>query len=356
MSDTATDQGDQAPQELNFISGGESPEEAMEGLFEALGSEEEFAEEPEEGEQSGEEVEGDDLVSEEDEEFEEAEADEDFEETEDESDEDGDEAEGERLELSDDAVIEGVPLPGGETTEVTLAELKAGYSRTQDYTQKRQRDAAEHAEAMQDLGEVRSQYKAHLDAFKSMLQEAAPEKPSEELRQKNPGEWSAQMAEYQAYQDRISAIGTAEEAIDAETQQEQLQAQQDYVAEQWDIVLNEIPSWKDPDTRQKELGELKQHAMARGFSEQEIASLADARLLLMLRENMRLQRQRSEAEETVDKKKGKAKKRLGPGGRKRGGKRTKSKKRQQAADQRLQETGSLKDAARSIELLLGDED
>jgi len=355
MSDTATDQADQLPSGMH-IPEGESPEEAAAGLFEALGSEEEF-EEPEESEQSSGEVEGDDAVSEEEEEFEEAgEADEDDETFEDESDEDGDEADGDAPELSDELVVEGVPLPGGETTEVTLAELKAGYSRTQDYTQKRQRDAAEHAEAMTELGEVREQYKAHLDAFKSMLSEAAPEKPSEELRQKNPGEWSAQMAEFQEYQDRISAIGTAEQAIDAEVQQEQLQAQQDYLAEQWNILLSEVPSWKDESTRNQEMGELRKHALSRGFSEQEVDSLADARLLLMLRENLKLQKQREGAQETVEKKKGKAEKRLNPGGRTRKGKRTKSKKRQKAADQRLQETGSIKDAAASIELLLGDED
>lgn len=356
MSETATETADQLPGGM-YIPEGESPDEAAEGLFEALGSDPEF-EEPDEGEQSTDESDEElEDVGSEDEDFEEADEADEEDEFEDESDEDGDEADGDAPELSDDTVIEGVPLPGGETTEVTLAELKAGYSRTQDYTQKRQRDAAEHAEAMSELSEVRGQYKTHLEKLQELMSSAGPEKPSEALRKSNPGEWSAQMAEWQAYQDTLAKIGTAREGVEAEISQEQLQARQDYLAQQWETVLNEIPSWQDEATRTREMAELRQYAIEeRGFTAEEADSLADARLLLMLKENYDLRQQRDSAQKTVEKKKGKAKDRLGPGSRKRGGKRQKSRKRQQSADERLQTTGSIKDAAASIELLLGDDD
>jgi hypothetical protein len=336
---------------------GESPEEAMEGLYEALGSddEEEFEDPESEDSPTGDdedEESDDDAGSEESDEDEESE-----DEDEDESEDDGDDAEEDGEELSDDIVVKGVPLPGGETTEVTLKELKAGYSRQADYTRKTQKLAAEHGEVMAETREVRDQYKAKLGQVEEILSRMGPQKPDPALRQENPGEYAAQLAEHQAFQDSLAAISSATGAVTEEEQVEFLQAQQAHVEREWSKLVQAVPEWADQATATQELTALRQFAIeSYGFTPEEIDSVADSRLLLMLRQNHALKQQQTEVEKKVETKKAKAKERLKPGGRKTTSTKSRRLKALRAADKRAQSTGRVQDAADAILLALGDDD
>lgn len=341
--------------------GGQSASEAAEGLFEVLGSEgEEFYEEPQDDgsptDDDSEDIGEDDgsAPDEDDDDLDGEDDDEEF--ADDESDDDGDEGEGSE-ELSDDTLISGVPLPGGETTEVTLEELKLGYSRQQDYTRKRQAAAEEHSNAMAETRETRDQYRDRLTKVNAILDQMGPAVPTQELRLTNPGEYAAQLAEHQAYQDAISMVSGATEEISAQEQQELLQAQQAHVMQEWEKMTAALPAWTDQAVATKELTELRQYAIdTHGFTPQEIDSVTDSRLLLLLKSDFDLKQGTTAAAESVESKKAKAKRRLGPGGRKtRGSKKSRQRKAQSAADQRAAATGNVRDAARAIELALGDD-
>ena len=341
---------------------GESVDEATQGLFDALGSDEEFAEETEDDSSpTGDKPEGEDSGSEESEddgdEDSEEDLDDDGDDDEDESDEDGDEGEGSEQELSGDTIIKGVPLPGGETTEVTLDELKLGYSRTQDYTRKRQRDAEEHGNAMAEVREVRDQYKDTLSQVSDVLTRLGPQKPDAALRAENPGEYAAQMADYQAFQDSLASVSSETGAISEEEQREIQQAQQAHVQQEWEKLTAAVPAWQDQAVATQELTKLRQFAIEEfGFSAQEIDSVTDSRLLLMLKKSHDLQSQTSEAAAAVESKKAKAKERLAPGGRKtKASAKSRKRKAQRNADKRATTTGNVMDAARAIELALGDD-
>jgi hypothetical protein len=339
--------------------GGESPEEAEQGLFEALGSDEEFEETQDESkptskkakkadesgaEEEAEESEDDDTVEVED-----------VEETETESE--GESADGDDAD-QDEADLFEVTLPGGEKKKVTRDELVAGYSRTEDYTRKRQRDADEHRTAMAEVREIRSQYADRLGKLKETLESMGPKKPDSELRKSNPGEYAAQMADYQAFQDGLTRVGGARTAISEEEQKEQVEAFQAHVEQEWTKVVAAVPEWQKPEVATKALAELKTFAMSEyGFTEGEIDSLADARLLLMLRENHSSRQKRQQAKAKVDEHRAEASKRLEPGTR--NPKPTAGKRKaaaQKAADERALQTGNVHDAARAIEMLLGDDD
>jgi hypothetical protein len=279
---------------------------------------------------------------------------EDFEDEEPEDEEPEDDAEDDEESEEDDGegLIE-VTLPGGEKAQVPLDELKAGYSRTADYTRKRQRDAAEHASAMESLRGVREQYDAKLEKLNEVLESTGPQKPDADLRRKNPGEYAAQRAEYEEFQQQLQAVGTERGTIDEARQQELLEMRSGIVEQERATLFEKVPEWgASAETAAKELGELAQFAISEyGFSQEQLDSVVDHRLLLMLRENKLARDRTSTAKKTLEGKKKKAR-RLGPGSRntppRRGKKRTQNMARESGPR-------TLRDHARQLESELGDD-
>lgn len=329
---------------------GTSQAEAAEALFDLLGSEEEFSEEPAEeqdaapedlGADDSDEDLGDDLDSED--------FDAEDEEQRDESDEDGESDE------SEDEGLYEVTLPGGETAEVTLEELRAGYSRTQDYTRKRQRDAAEHAQLMDSTKELRDDYVERLAVLESTLRDIGPQRPSDELRASNPGEYAAQMADWQMYEQTLAAIGKERNGVGEQVSAEQAEEQQKYLQQEWNKIVDAVPAWADQTVAAQELGDIRSFAMeSYGFSEDDLNAVSDARVVLMLKENMELRRGTEEARKTVQAKKAK-KGRLRPGAQQNRSPNKSRRKAVEAASERASKSGSVRDAAAAISLLL-DED
>ena len=247
-----------------------------------------------------------------------------------------------------------VTLPGGEKKKVDLNELLSGYSRTEDYTRKRQADAEEHRTAMAEVGEVRSKYDAHLAKLQQVLTEMGPPAPDARLRQTNPGEYAAQLAEYNAYQAELATVGQARDTVAKELSAEEQDRLNRHMASEWQSLLSAVPTWSDQEVRTKELAALMQHGINElGFTKQELESTTDHRLILLLRENYELKQQRKKGKDVVEEKKAKAGKRLKPGNPQRRSARTrKGRQRQEALDARAQQTGSVTDVARAIEHLL----
>lgn len=328
---------------------GQTQQEVAEGLFDALGSDDlepEFA--LDETEEADGIDESDTEVEDDGESDEENEAEEDLGDySEDESDDEQDE------EAETEADLIEVTLPGGEKTKVTREEAAAGYSRTEDYTRKRQADVQEHTAVMLEANGLRDKFAAGLEKMDAMLRENGPSKPGPELRVSNPGEYAAQLAEYGAHEESLKQVADTRAGIQAEQAQEQSAIYNEHVSAQWQKVVEAVPEWQDEKVSSGALKELRTFAIAEhGFSEQEIDSLADARVLLMLKENHDLRSTRDSTAKKVTKRKAKSA-RLNPGGSNpKGATKRSAKKTRQAADQRAATSGSVKDAAAAIELLL----
>lgn len=348
---------------------GDSIEDATQGLFDALAEDEDFAEEtestsgPEGDRKPAEEPKRKEAEAESEDEDDDADttdnaSEDEAEESEDETDEDESEEDGDEGEADDADLIE-VTLPGGEKIKVTREEAAAGYSRTQDYTRKRQADAEEHRQAMTEVREIRSQYAERLEKLQEVLEGLGPKKPDDALRKTNPGEWAAQMGEYQAFQESLGKISTSREVISEEERAEQMEGLKAAVQAEWEKMVTFVPEWKDEAKANEDLLSLRNFAMeSYGFNEQEIDGLVDHRLLRMLRDVHALQTKRESAKDEVEKKKAKAKAKLEPGSsdptRKSASKTKKAAIKQ--ANERAAQSGSVTDAAKAIELILSDED
>lgn len=178
----------------------------------------------------------------------------------------------------------------GEEVEVSEDELVRGYSRTADYTRKTQQLAEQRKQLEAELAPLRAErqrYAASLDQLDAALQAQAPQEPDwETLRNEDPAEFAATWALWQQYQ-------TRQQAVRAERERVQQQVAADHVAQlraQVDAergkLLEALPAWKDSAVAKKERDELVAYAKASGYTDEELASVYDHRVLLVLRKAM----------------------------------------------------------------------
>ena len=207
-------------------------------------------------------------------------------------DEENDNEEVIEQELPDDLTIR-VKLDGAET-EVTLDELRKGYSRYSDYTRKTQALAEErksfHGEA-EAIRMERAQYAELLPVLKSQLEMQSQAEPDwDNLYDEDPIEaarlerhWNKSRQEQAA---KLQAINTEQQRIAEEMSKEQQRALADIVQSERAKLTDVIPEWKDEGTMQSEAKELREWAINNGFSERDLSALVQATHVSILRKAM----------------------------------------------------------------------
>lgn len=283
----------------------------------------------------------------------------------DESDEDGDEDESDdHRELPEDTVV--FLNDAGEP--VTAKEAKLGYLRQSDYTRKTQEAARETGRAVEAremaIGEVQKVTEA-LEDVEVVLQQMAGDPPDPRLRASNPGEYAAQVADWQGRQQVIQAIRDrrAKEAQKVELMRRD-QAR-DIMAREQRKLAEKLPEWRDPQVQQKELDQIANHfTQEYEYTPEELAQVQDHRALIIMRKAMLYDQLQAKGERTLkDPPKADNRKttpRPKPKGKRapraKDGRFTKSRQKSlQEASARLSETGNVNDAARAIEAFLGDD-
>ena len=195
-------------------------------------------------------------------------------------------------ELPDDLVIK--VKDDGKELEVTLDELRKGYSRYSDYTRKTQALAEErksfHSEA-EAIRMERAQYAELLPVLKSQLEVQSEAEPDwDNLYNEDPIEaarlerhWNKSRQERAA---KLQAINTEQQRIAEEMTKEQQRALADIVQSERAKLTDVIPEWKDESTMQSEAKELREWAINNGFSERDLSALVQATHVSILRKAM----------------------------------------------------------------------
>lgn len=310
--------------------------------------EEEDADGEEESEDAEEESDEDDEESE-------AESEED-----DDSDEEGDEDDGKRRsdKSLDDATKVKVTVNGQEQ-EVSLSELRAGYSRTQDYTQKTQQVAQQRRqlqEAEDQTEQVRQGWLQHLqqleDAAKARRQ-LYSQAELQRLKQEDTYAYGQALEQQRELDDQLGKIQRAREATQQESQQQTQRQRQRALQAEFEQLQSKLPEWQDPETRSQELETINKYAKDLGFGDQEIGGIADHRLYIVLRDAARYRASQQRAAETktkvtAAKKQAKVKSgNLKPGKAQTPSSRSTARSKQK--QQRFHKTGDVRDAASWIE-------
>lgn len=238
----------------------------------------------------------------------------------------------------------------GKEVAVTLEELQNGYSRTQDYTRKTQQIAEVRKQVEQETQAVRAerqQYAQLLGALQAQLQATEPQVDLDRLYHEDPIEWVRQKEVMRERQEKAIAIQAEQQRLAQLSQYEQQRAMEEQLSSQKDALLAALPEWRDPKKAKAEKALVVESAKAAGFSEEDLKSVYDHRLVLLLRKAGlydQMMSKRQGIKPVVNNGPRPAK----PGAAGRVSTTTESTR----AKQRLAKTGRVDDAASAIELLL----
>ncbi len=238
----------------------------------------------------------------------------------------------------------------GKEVSVTLDELQKGYSRTQDYTRKTQQIAEVRKQVEQETHAVRAereQYAQLLGALQAQLQSSEPQVDLERLYHEDPIEWVRQKEVMRERQEKLGAIQSEQQRLAQVSQYEQQRAMEAQLASQQEALLAALPDWKDPKKAKAEKALVIESAKAAGFTDEDLQSVYDHRLVLLLRKAALF-------DQMVSKRQGiKPVVNNGPRTAKPGAAgRVSTTTEGVRAKQRLAKTGRIDDAASAIELLL----
>ena len=238
----------------------------------------------------------------------------------------------------------------GKKVSVTLQELQDGYSRTQDYTRKVQKVVDERKHIEQEAATIRAerqQYAQLLGALQAQLQAAEPQVDLERLYHEDPIEWVRQKEVLRERQDKAYAIQAEQQRLSQLSLQEQQRAMEAHLENQRDALLAALPEWRDPKKAKADKALVMESAKSVGFTDDDLKSVYDHRLVLLLRKAAmydQMVSKRQDIKPVVNNGPRPAK----PGAAGRVSTTTESTR----AKQRLAKTGRVDDAASAIELLL----
>lgn len=215
----------------------------------------------------------------------------------------------ENVVLDEEGNLQGLVVKvDGVTSTVSVKDLIAGFQTNKHYTQKSQALAEERRDFERVRGEVAQSYTEKLGAvekltgflYDSMTKEFQ-QINWEKLRSENPGEYAAAVADYQTRDAQFKQILNAVQAENATLVQQQQNEQganyQKHLADQYEKVLLNNPSWRDVKKMQSDLMEMGSEASdLYGISGDEFQYLNDARHIEILKDALAFRKGKTVAE------------------------------------------------------------
>ena len=337
------------------IAAEESIDAAHNAILGLLGSEEEEPkneeEQPTEEDASTEEPdESLDEVSEDEDEDSEEESDED----EEESEESEEEEEGE-----EEPEVYIVKVDGADI-EVSLDELVSGYSRQSDYTKKTQELSEQRKqlnayaqEAQAQIEQTQMFRQQYVDAASMAIQNQYSQLQSlentdwERLKLEDREEYLTKRDDYREIQSNIQREQQNVQQAMQQQGHENSQLMQQMLADEHAKMVEVIPQWADPRIKEEIAGGLRDFALSKGFTAEEVSQLADHRSVLILLQAKAFEEMQSKTQ-NIKAKKTKNKPKLAKAG-KGTDKKESSGRQRKAQMKRLQGSGRIDDASALLE-------
>lgn len=217
--------------------------------------------------------------------------------------------EDENVVLDEEGNLQGLVVKvDGVTSTVSVKDLIAGYQTNKHYTQKSQALAEERRDFERVRGEVAQSYTEKLGAVEKLtgfLYDSMTKEFQninwEKLRAENPGEYAAAVADYQTrdaqFKQILDAVHAENATLAQQHQQEQGVNYQKHLAEQYEKVLLNNPSWRDVKKMQSDLMEMGSEASdLYGISSNEFQYLNDARHIEILKDALAFRKGKTIAE------------------------------------------------------------
>lgn len=179
----------------------------------------------------------------------------------------------------------------GKPETVPVKELRSGYLRTKDYTQKTQA-VAEQRRALEGeratVQQLAARYSQGLDQMMAALSAQAPQQPDPALYASNPTEFAYQSEMFRRHQEQLSRIAAEKQRLAAAQAAEMQQARHAHLTSEREKLLAKVPEWSDTTMASKEQAAIAQLAQETyGFTPDELADATDHRAIHVLRDAMR---------------------------------------------------------------------
>tara|TARA_R110000851_G_scaffold194892_1_gene345776 strand:- start:163 stop:1188 length:1026 start_codon:yes stop_codon:yes gene_type:complete len=180
----------------------------------------------------------------------------------------------------------------GKDTEVTLEELQNGYSRQADYTRKSQVLAEQRKKADEELAatqQERQRYLSQLEQFDSQADSKLKEYAATDwnkLKEEDPMEYMAKRDTYRELQENKRLLKDEKTQVVQKQQQEQLKQFEQAKQVNYQDLVQRLPEWGDPEKGSQVKQAVKNYAVTKGFTEQELNTLIDARSVEVLHKAM----------------------------------------------------------------------
>jgi hypothetical protein len=180
----------------------------------------------------------------------------------------------------------------GQELEVSLDELKAGYSRDSDYRQKTHTLGMEKRDLETQKSSLRQTYDTRLNELNDLISTAnqfVEQKQGGQdlakLYQEDPTE--AAKLDFQLRQEKQHI-----ESLKATARQAQTQQYESYLETQKELAATKIPEFSDPNKADSFKLNMRNSLRNYGFNDQEIGSLADHRFLMVAKDAMSFKSQK----------------------------------------------------------------
>ena len=175
----------------------------------------------------------------------------------------------------------------GQEYDVTLDELRNGYSRDADYRQKTESLAFEKKQFMSESEKQRQDYSAKLNEANQMLSVAQQQLNSEinsadleKLYEADPTEAARIEHRLRKKQEKINS------AL-AKNQSEQKKQFDSYLKDQQSKLVSKMPEFSDPDKASQLKSSMKSTLNAYGFNDTEVAQVYDHRIVMLVNDAMK---------------------------------------------------------------------
>lgn len=236
----------------------------------------------------------------------------------------------------------------GEEREVTLEELKRGYS-GQEYIQKRMQEVGEKVRETEAAYNQFTQLNAQLQQFAQSVQQQGimppPQPPARELLDSDPIAYMEAKADYEQAVQSYTYQQQQLQAYQQHQQQAEQMARQHYLREQQQKLIEAMPELADAETADKFKKDLRKVATdAYGFTDEELSRVDDARHVQVLRDAMKYRELMANKDKAAKKVK-QARPTVKAGSK---NKVDPKRKQRNEAMQRLKKTGSIDDAVSLI--------
>ncbi len=175
----------------------------------------------------------------------------------------------------------------GQEYDVTLDELRNGYSRDADYRQKTESLAFEKKQFLSESEKQRQDYSAKLNEANQMLSVAQQQLNSEinsadleKLYEEDPTEAARIEHRLRKKQEKINSAM-------AKNQSEQKKQFDSYLKDQQSKLVSKMPEFSDPDKASQLKSSMKSTLNAYGFNDTEVAQVYDHRIVMLVNDAMK---------------------------------------------------------------------